>query len=74
MLFSTEPPSLIGYCTPGPCLFKLCVFSQKIKQRWTKYPMDLIKNVPMNSKITAFISVETLVVKVLKTMFENQYF
>ena len=30
-----------GYSTPGPCFLKLCAFSQKMKQLWTKYPMDL---------------------------------
>ena len=28
-----------------------CIFSKKMKQLWTKYPMDLIRNVPINSKI-----------------------
>ena len=49
MWFFREP--LRGYCTPGP-FWRLCAFSQKIKQHWTKYPMDLIRNVPRNSKIT----------------------
>ena len=26
-------------------------FLKKMKQLWTKYPMDLIRNVPINSKI-----------------------
>ena len=32
---------LRGYCTPGPYIWRLCAFRQKIKQLWTKYPMDL---------------------------------
>ena len=43
----------------------LCVFSQKIKQCWTKYQMDLIRNVPGNLKSTVFISGEIMVVKLL---------
>ena len=27
-------------------------FPRKIKQLWTKYPMDLIRNIPRNSRIT----------------------
>ena len=56
--------SLRGYCTPGPYFLRLCEFSQKVKQLWTKYQMDLMRNVPRNSKIS-FISVETIVVKLL---------
>ena len=43
-------PSLFlrGYCTPGPYFWSLCAFSQKIKQPRTKYPMDLVRNVPRN--------------------------
>ena len=40
--------SLRGYCTPGPYFWRLCAFSQKIKQLRTKYPMDLDRNVPRN--------------------------
>ena len=43
---------LRGYCTPGPYIWRLCVFSWKIKQLWTKYPMDLVRNVQRKSKIT----------------------
>ena len=35
------------------------------KQLWTKFPMDLIRNVPLYSKMHSFISVETMVVKLL---------
>ena len=35
---------------PWPYFWRFCVFSQKIKQLWTKYPIDLIRNVPRNSK------------------------
>ena len=43
---------LRGYCTSGPYFRRLFAFSQKIKQLWTKKPMDLVRNVPRNSKIT----------------------
>ena len=43
---------LRGYCTSGPYFWKLCAFSQKINQIWTKYRMDLVRNIPRNSKIT----------------------
>ena len=33
----------------------LCIFSKKIKQPLTKYPMNLVKNVPRNSKITVLL-------------------
>ena len=54
--------SLKGYNTPGPLFLKiLCIFSKKKKKKqlWTKYPMDLARNVQRNSKIT----VEIIVVK-----------
>ena len=47
--------SLRGYCTSGPYFWRLCAFSQKIKQLRTKYPMDLVRNVPRNSKITVLL-------------------
>ena len=47
--------TLRGYCTPGPYFWRFCAFSQKIKQLWTKYPMDLVRNVPRNSKITVLL-------------------
>ena len=48
--------SLRGYCPPGPYFWRLCAFSQKIKQLRTKYPiMDLVRNVPRNSKITVLL-------------------
>ena len=60
--FSLPSPSkldlfvlLRGYCTPGPYFWRLCAFSQKIKQFRTKYPMDLVRNVPRNSKITVLL-------------------
>ena len=38
-----------GYSTTGPPYFwRLSAFSQKRKQLWTKYPMDLVRNVPRN--------------------------
>ena len=46
---------LRGYCTPGPYFWRLCAFSQQIKQLRTKYPMDLVRNVPRNSKITVLL-------------------
>ena len=46
---------LRGYCTPGPYFWRLCAFSQKIKQLRTKYSMDLVRNVPRNSKITVLL-------------------
>ena len=46
---------LRGYCTSGPYFWRLCAFSQKIKQLLTKYPMDLVRNVPRNSKITVLL-------------------
>ena len=46
---------LRGYCTPRPYFWRLCAFSQKIKQLRTKYPMDLVRNVPRNSKITVLL-------------------
>ena len=46
---------LRGYCTSGPYFWRLCAFSQKIKQLWTKYPMDMVRNVPRNSKITVLL-------------------
>ena len=54
---------LRGYCTPGPYFSRFCAFSQKIKQLRTTYPMDLVRNVPRNSKITGLLQVETIVVK-----------
>ena len=48
-------PCLRGYCTPGPYFWRLCTFSQKIKQLRTKYPMELVRNVPRNSKITVLL-------------------
>ena len=46
---------LRGYCTPGPYFWRICAFSQNIKQLRTKYPMDLVRNVPRNSKITVLL-------------------
>ena len=51
---------LRGYCTSGPYFWRLCAFSQKINQIWTKYPMDLVKNVPRNSKITVSLQCRPL--------------
>ena len=47
--------ALRGYCTPEPYFWRLCAFSQKIKQLRTKYPMDLVRNVQRNSKITVLL-------------------
>ena len=52
---SLQDRSLRGYCTPGPYFWRLCAFSQKIKQLRTKYPMHLVRNVPRNSKITVLL-------------------
>ena len=52
--------SLRGYCTSGPYFWRLCAFSQKIKQLRTKYPMDLVRNVPRNSKITVLLQLRQL--------------
>ena len=46
---------LRGYCTSGSYFWRLCAFSQKIKQLRTKYSMDLVRNVPRNSKITVLL-------------------
>ena len=46
---------LRGYCTSGPYFARLRAFSQKIKHLWTKYPMDLLRNIPRNSKITVLL-------------------
>ena len=51
---------LRGYCTPGPYFWRLCAFSQKIKQLRTKYPMDLVRNVQKNSKITVLLQYKPL--------------
>ena len=47
--------ALRGNCTPRPYFWRLCAFSRKIKQFRTKYPMDLVRNVPRNSKITVLL-------------------
>ena len=47
------------YYTTEPYFWRLCVNSQKIKQLWTKYPMDLIRIVPRNSKITVSFQLAT---------------
>ena len=47
---------LRGYCTPGPYFGRLRAFSQKINQLRTKYPMDLVRNVPRNSKTQFYFS------------------
>ena len=49
------PLPLRGYSTPGPYFWRLCAFSQNIKQLWTRYPMDLVRNVPRNSQITVLL-------------------
>ena len=48
----------LGGTSPLDLLFENCVFSQKIKQLWTKYPPDVIRNVSMNSKIKFYVSKE----------------
>ena len=52
--------NLRGYCTSGPYFWRFCAFSQKIKQLRTKYPMDLVRNVPRNSKITILLQCRPL--------------
>ena len=51
---------LRGYCTSGPYFWRFCAFSQKIKQLRTKYPMDLVRNVPRNSQITILLQCRPL--------------
>ena len=51
---------LRGYCTPGPYFGRLCAFSQNIKQLRTKYSMDLVRNVPRNSKNTVLLQLRPL--------------
>ena len=51
---------LRGYCTPGSYFGRLCAFSQKIKQLRTKYSMDLVRNVPRNSKNTVLLQLRQL--------------
>ena len=46
---------LRGYCTPGSYFWRLCAFPQKIEKLRTKNPMDLVRNVPRNSKITVLL-------------------
>ena len=41
-------------------------FLKKINQLWTKYPLDLVRNVPRNSKLLFYFSLETIVVKLGK--------
>ena len=54
--YRTQPISTLrGYCTPGPYFWRLCVISWKIKQFWTQYPIDLLRNVQRNSNITGFL-------------------
>ena len=55
LIFRPLLSHLRGYCTSGPYFWRLCAFSQKIKQLRTKYPMDLVRNVPRNSKITVLL-------------------
>ena len=60
--------SLRGYCSPGLCLFRLGAFSPKIKQLWTKHPMngsDYKGSKELKTYSYRFISVETMVVKLL---------
>ena len=51
---------LRGYSTPGPYFYRLCALSQEIKQFCTKFHMDLIRNVPRNSKITVLFQYRLL--------------
>ena len=59
-LISLATFNLRGYCTSGPYFWRLCAFSQKIKQLWTKYCMDLVRNIPRNSKITVLLQWRSL--------------
>ena len=54
-LLFTYSKHLRGYCTSGPYFWRLFAFSQKMKQLWTKKPMDLVRNVPRNSKTTTLL-------------------
>ena len=58
--FSMTNFILRGYCTPRPYFGRLCTFSWKIKQLWTKYRMDLVRNVRRNSKITGLLQYRPL--------------
>ena len=51
---------LRGYCTSGHYFWRFSAFSQKIKQPRTKYLMDLVRNVPRNSKITILLQCRPL--------------
>ena len=59
--------NLKGGTAPQGLIFEDFVhFLKKTKQLWTKYPMDLVRNVPRNSKITVLLqhcSIETIVVR-----------
>ena len=47
----TKPPlELMGYCTLDLIFKDFVYLLKKIKHLWTKYTMDLIRNVPRNSK------------------------
>ena len=50
-----------GVLHPWALFWKtFCIFSQKIKQLRTKYSMDLVRNVPRNSKNTVLIQLRPL--------------
>ena len=60
---STREQILRGHSTHGPYFWRLCAFFQKIRQLWTKFPIDLVRNVPRNSENHSFTSTETIFVK-----------
>ena len=47
-----EISAFMGVLHPWNFFWRLCVFSQKIKQHRKRYQMHLIRNVPRNSKTT----------------------
>ena len=55
LLLERWSPRLRGNCTPGPYFWSLCAFSQQINKLRTKYPMDLVRNVPRNLEITVLL-------------------
>ena len=52
---SGQGKCLKGAVPPWPYFWRHCAFSQKIKQLWIKYPMDLVRNILRNSKITVLL-------------------
>ena len=53
--FPIQCIEISGTAPLGLIFWRLCAFSQNIKQLWTKNLMDLVRNVPRNSKITVLL-------------------